>query len=204
MVHAARPHVQSSPRSSLSLSFTHTSPTPKPQTALAASDTLYCYDFLELLERAVQMKWEEYAKCVPACVSEWIEMCLLVSPCLRRLSMYVPVCLSVCRPILPAHPSIHPPLLLNPSIKRNTTKRLRPRSDILRPRAVLHATELVVAKKGTALSGTCVMDMFVCVWTCVCVYGSEGVGKCGCMPLELAVAKKGTALSGRWHTSVVW
>jgi len=32
------------------------------QVALAASDTLYCYDFLELLERALQIKWEEYAK----------------------------------------------------------------------------------------------------------------------------------------------
>lgn len=61
------------------------------QAALAASDTLFCYDFLELLERAVQMKWEEYAK-------------------------------------------------------------LRPRSDILRPRTVLHAAELVVAKKGTPAS----------------------------------------------------
>jgi len=35
------------------------------QVALAASDTLYAYDFLELLERAVQLKWEEYAKLRP-------------------------------------------------------------------------------------------------------------------------------------------
>jgi len=35
------------------------------QAALAASDTLYAYDFLELLERAVQLKWEEYAKLRP-------------------------------------------------------------------------------------------------------------------------------------------
>ncbi|KAM3570180.1 hypothetical protein VYU27_007743 [Nannochloropsis oceanica] len=60
------------------------------QAALTASDTLYAYDFLELLERAVQLKWEEYAK-------------------------------------------------------------LRPRSDVLRPRNVISVVELVVARKGTPL-----------------------------------------------------
>ena len=40
----------------------HPPPHAPRQSALAASDTLFCYDFLELLERAVQMKWEEYAK----------------------------------------------------------------------------------------------------------------------------------------------
>lgn len=39
------------------------------QAALLSSDTLYVYDWLELLERAVQIKWEEYAKLRPRCVA---------------------------------------------------------------------------------------------------------------------------------------
>lgn len=34
----------------------------KRQSALLSSDTLYCFDFLELLERAVEVQWEDYAK----------------------------------------------------------------------------------------------------------------------------------------------
>jgi hypothetical protein len=79
---------------------------------------LYCYDFLELLERAVQLKWEEYAK-------------------------------------------------------------LRPRSDVLRPRDVVSVVELVVVKKGTPQAvveegaaeewASSEEEQGLCVWVGVCL-----------------------------------